>query len=341
VKGLQSATVCWPPFFDQLGQLRKALARAQAPEGPAIGPHRIPSYWSLLNARIQLPSEEMDPTAPIIDVFTERDVTFAVGLATAFGWTIGPHSLKALIAHDPGGCFVARISSQPVGVVTTTCYVSSGWVGYLMVSPHTGRLGLGTLLLEHALHHLDARGLETVRLDADRPGLRIYERHGFVAQFPSRRFRLSGPAHCTSSTAAPLRTRDLQAVAEVDRESFGDDRTRLLWLLFAGAEAAFSVWRAAHLAGYALLIPTNTGVHLGPWVATDSLSATQLLVAAIQQRGARALTVGVPGPNLEAVAMLKRWGFEEEHASLRMARGKLKCGGKPGLVFGVGSGAFG
>jgi len=278
---------------------------------------------------------------PTIQIFAEHDVAFAVSLATGFGWTTSPAWFRVFLSHDPAGCFVARIGDEPIGMVTTTRYTTSAWVGYLMVSPQRGRLGLGTKLLEHALDHLDMLGVATVQLDADPPGVRIYQRHGFVEQFQSRRFRLVGPAQRRLAAAVPLTPDELPAAARLDLESLGDDRTRLLGLLYQGAEAAFCVRRQGRLSGYALLIPSRVGVHLGPWIAEDRSAAAELLAAALRRSAGRAVTVGVPGPNRDAVDLLRACRFEEEPASIRMTRGKPCCGGMGRQIFGLGSGAIG
>jgi GNAT superfamily N-acetyltransferase len=269
------------------------------------------------------------------------DVAFADELAASFGWTTCAGWFRALLAHDPDGCFVARVGDRAVAMVTTTRYARSAWVGNLMVSPQSGTLGLGTALLERALDHLDARGVATIHLDADPPGRRIYERHGFVTQFASRRFRSMRPPRDASTSAVPLPLHDLPAVAKLDLDAFGDDRRRLLQLLHAEAECALAVRRANRIVGYAVLTATNAGVYLGPWVAEDPAAAAELLAAADRHRGDRTLKLGVPGPNRGAVALLQSWGFEETPASLRMTRGTSAQPGMCEQIFGLGNGAVG
>jgi GNAT superfamily N-acetyltransferase len=277
----------------------------------------------------------------IIGTMSPHDISFAVDLATSFGWATCAGWFRALLAHGPDGCFVARIGERPVAMVTTTRYARSAWVGNLIVSPEKGKLGLGTALLEHALDHLDALGVATVHLDADPPGRRIYDRHGFLPRFLSRRFRLTGPTRDASTTAVALPRGDLASIANLDRDAFGDDRLRLVRLLRVEADEAFAVWRARRVAGYALVTVTNTGVHVGPWVAEDRDVAMDLLAAADGFRGERTLSVGVAGPNRDAVALLESRGFEERPASLRMTRGALADVGNCQRVFGIGNGAIG
>jgi GNAT superfamily N-acetyltransferase len=281
------------------------------------------------------------PTHTRIDTFTPHDIPFAVALATGFGWTTSAAWFRALVAHDPDGCFVARNGNRAIAMVTTTCYAQSAWVGNLMVSPQTGRLGLGTTLLEHALDHLERRDIRSIHLDADPPGRRIYERHGFGPRFLSRRFRLAGPSRSRSAAAMPLPLDELPAIAALDLEAFGDDRLRLLHLLRGEAESAFSTRRADRMAGYAFLTATGSSVSLGPWIAEDRAAAGELLAVADGHRADRTLRVGVPDPNRDAVALLQAWGFEETQPSLRMTRGTTEPEGMPERIFGIAYGAMG
>ena len=282
-----------------------------------------------------------DRSGPRIRLFTAQDVPYAVRQATEFGWTTAPHWFTVLVEHDPRGCFLAEIDGQPVGMVTTARYGSSAWLGYLMVSPQRGALGLGTILLEYGLGYLDASGVETVLLDADPPGVRIYARHGFAKRFPSRRFRLLGSARRPATAAVCLTPDDVPAMTRLDLESFGDDRACLLALMYPTAEAAYCVRRHGRLVGYALLIASGAGVQLGPWIAEDRSAAEELLAAAVRQRADREMTVGVPGTNDAAIALLEECGFQEKPASMRMTRGQATnvCVGPQ--VYGLGNGAIG
>lgn len=273
--------------------------------------------------------------------FTAIDVDFAVAQSSREGWTTSRGWFEVLLAHDPGGCFVVEADGWPAGMVTTTCFEQTAWIGYLIVSPDQRRCGLGTCLMTRALDHVAAAGIATVRLDADPPGMNIYRRLGFVGEYESLRFYLDAPRACPPTSAVPLTVERLDAAARLDRTAFGDDRARLLRLLLPHAEAGFVVEREGHLAGYVFVIPTTAGVHVGPCVAVDPDVAMELWGAALRAARGRSVTAGIPAPNRTASDVLRSLGFRPKPSSVRMVRGPVAPSGMVGCTFAIGSGAFG
>lgn len=276
-----------------------------------------------------------------VRLFTAGDINFAVAQSIREGWRPARGWFEVFLAHDPRGCFVLEVDGVPAGMVTTTCYAQTAWIGYLIVSPDQRRRGLGTRLMTRALDHITAAGIRTVRLDADPPGMNIYRRLGFVEEYESLRFRLEAPRECPPTSAAPLTFEQLDAVADLDRAAFGDDRARLLRLLVPCAEAGFVVERDGRVAGYVLAIPTTAGVHVGPCVAADPDVAVELWSAALRAARGRSVTAGIPAPNQAGGELLRSLGFTPRPSSVRMVRGPVTAGGLVGCVFAIGSGAFG
>jgi ribosomal protein S18 acetylase RimI-like enzyme len=222
--------------------------------------------------------------------------------------------------------------------------------------------------MEHGLRHLEAAGIRTVRLDGDPPGIPLYRSLGFVDEWESLRFRRVGgrlvrPPQVTDlkpddlaaldrsgsdgglqrpPQVRELKPDDLGAVAALDRTAFGDDRSRMLGLLFGRAERAFVVAGSDGLAGYAMVVHTDRGLRCGPCVAADARAAEELLRAALATAAAgEGITLGVPGPNPEARSILERLGFEPTASSLRMIRGPSAAGGRLDHIFAIANGAVG
>ncbi len=185
------------------------------------------------------------------------------------------------------------------------------------------------------------RGHGTVRLDADPPGFNIYRRLGFLAELESRRFRLDAPSVFPITSAVPMAAERLNEIGRLDQSAVGDDRSRLLRLLFAHAEAAFVVERRTRAAGFAFVIPTTTGVHVGPLIAEDEGVARDLWGAALYAARGRRIAAGIPASNRAGCDLLRSLGFVDQAASVRMVRGHAGPGASSDRVFAVGSGAFG
>ena len=296
---------------------------------------------------------------------TAGDLGFAAELTAGEGWASGRRDFELYLEHDPDGCFTAREGGRPVGMVTTTRYPASAWIGNLIVVPEHRSRGVGRALMEHGLRHLEAAGVRTVRLDGDPPGIPLYRSLGFADEWESLRFRGVGSRLDRPPQVTDLKTDDLAAldrtgfggglqrppqvremasgdiaaVAALDRTVFGDDRSRMLRLLFDRAERAVVVVGPDGLAGYAMVVRTDLGLRLGPCVGVDARAAEELLRAAVTTAAAgEGITLGVPGPNPEARSILEHLGFEPTPPSLRMVRGPVAAEGRPDCIFAIANG---
>jgi ribosomal protein S18 acetylase RimI-like enzyme len=281
------------------------------------------------------------PLGQPIRLLAPADLDFAVAQSEREGWTTSRAWFEALLAHDPDGCFIAEVDGERVGLATTTRFAATGWIGNLIVMPGHRRSGLGSRVFGHCLDGLRASGAATVRLEADPPGVNIYRRFGFVDEFTSLRFRVRATGVTAPPRVVPLGAAALPEIARCDLPAFGDDRGRLLGLLVERAEAAFEVPGGDGLAGYALVITTLGGVHVGPLVADEPQVAAGLLAACLASAAGRIVTIDVPEPNRDAVRLVRELGFEETAPCLRMVWGERRAAGDPSRNFALATGATG
>jgi ribosomal protein S18 acetylase RimI-like enzyme len=251
------------------------------------------------------------------------------------------------LAHDPGGAFIAETSGQPLGMLTTTRYRHSAWIGNLIVVPEYRRRGIGAQLMRRAMDDLTCQAIRTIRLEADPPGIRLYRRLGFVDEFESPRFARAAGAglRVEDRGAAPLVERvslgDLPAIAAFDAQHFGDDRRRLLELLFPQARCAVWCRGESGVAGYLLALPAGAGLRIGPWVASNRATAMSLLRAVLGQHAGTPIILGVPAPDNAALEILAAVGFQRRPACLRMRYGEPLASGHPGHIYAIANGAMG
>ena len=287
-----------------------------------------------------------------IRTFDRADVEFALAQTDREGWDSTRESFEACLVHDPEGCFIAEADGRRVGMVTTVRYGRTGWIGHLIVPPEYRRQGIGESLMTRAMTHLWDQGIRTMRLEADPMGVRLYRRLGFVDEFESLRFRLRAYRGMMQATAARVRQADLPTVATFDAEHFGDKRDRLLPLLFQHARAAYWLPEGGETRGYALAVPSEVGIRIGPWLAVDGQAAQTLLQSILADltltdsppvKGLldESIVLGVPGKNARATALLESYGFGRCPSSLRMIRGPQTAAGHPENVFAIANGAMG
>jgi len=278
---------------------------------------------------------------PVIRLFMQHDIDFALVQTSREGWDTPRELFEVALQHDPQGCFIAEIDARRVGMVTTTRFRQTGWIGNLIVPPEHRQTGIGTKLMGRAMGHLERQGIQTLRLEADPPGVKLYRRLGFVDEFGSLRFRLEGYARTDRGDAKRLTERDLQEVAAFDAECFGDDRGGLLRLFLKQVTAAYLLRDDGRIRGYAMVVPSSRGVCVGPWVAIDREAAHELLRSILEDTRHATVVLGVPCPNATAVDLLETTGFCRDRSSFRMRRGRPVCSGEPSRVYAIANGAMG
>ncbi len=276
-----------------------------------------------------------------IRIFNQDDIEFALAQTEREDWDPTAELFDACLAHDPDGCFIAEIDRQRVGMVTTTRHGQSAWIGNLIVPPECRRQGIGRRLMSRSMAHLSDRGVRTIRLEADPPGVRLYRRLGFIDEFESLRFQRPGGRIATQGVTGRIAPSDLPAVAAFDAQHFGDDRARLLTLLYQRSRATYGLQESGRMRGYAFAGPSRVGIRIGPWLAVDYRAAETLLQSILGDWPDTALILGVPGPNHDATILLESYGFERLPSSYRMLHGRRAAAGHHESIFAITNGAMG
>ncbi len=174
--------------------------------------------------------------------FERHDIEFALEQTHREGWDATADSFDTWIAHDLDGCFIAGSAGRRVGMVTTTRFQRTAWIGNVIVPPDFRKQGIGRRIMTHVMDHLANQSISTIRLEADPPGVNLYRSFGFVDEFESLRFETNAPRalpHEPRMLVETLQPDDLPTLLAFDADHFGDDRSRLLHLLLDGAKSAY------------------------------------------------------------------------------------------------------
>ena len=270
----------------------------------------------------------------ILRTLTPKDIGFALEQIHREGWVQSRAVFASIVEHDPAGGLVAEEHGRPVALLTTANFGSTGWIGHLIVLPDYRKIGLGTRMMHKAIEHLQKHGATTIRIEADPPGMGIYERLGFEEEYGSLRFRATRSSR--PSPAVELQEKDFSDVLAFDIKITGEDRGRYLKILHKNSQQALVTRRDNRLTGYLLAMPTSDGANLGPFLAEDRDSAAALLDAAPDGT----TTVGLPAENQAGVALLKELGFEQRPSSIRMYLGP-RPEQSTSRIYGIANGATG
>jgi len=272
------------------------------------------------------------------------DLDVAAECTAREGWASETRQeFEGFLAYDPGGCFVAEVDGRRVGLCIATPYAEFGFVGELIVIEAMRGLGIGRRLLEHAVQYLHDCGAQTVYLDGVLAAVSLYERVGFRRVCRSLRFygHLRAETH---SQVRAMRAEDLDAVAALDRQTFGADRRFFLKRrLSLYPELCWILERDGEIAGFIMGRRGQGQVSVGPWVARPGVERPgDLFECLALEIGDEDLSLGVLETNAQAVAALRTFGLTEHPESpWRMALGPPGPYGSPAECFAIGSPAKG
>jgi predicted N-acetyltransferase YhbS len=264
---------------------------------------------------------------------TVGDLEFCLEMFRITGWGNTADDVLRMISYEPGGCFVASMDGEDVGMVGSIGYGEMGYLGNLIVRPeHRGR-GIGATFINTAMEHLLDSGVKSIRLDAVPKGVPLYERLGFRVEGLSLRF--TGLATETGSTGCGrMMESDLPEVSDLDLRLFGAPRGRVLRRVHADFPGLCFVAReGSRLVGYIMAKEGEGRTRVGPWICEpESGVAEELLHRLMDEVLGSTLWAGVPEGNHGSVDILERNGFISGPSSHRMCHGEC---GETGIVEGI------
>jgi hypothetical protein len=161
--------------------------------------------------------------------------------------------------------------------------------------------------MQQAIGYLKRKGVKIIRLDATQRAVLLYHRLGFVEECRSLRFKGRGARYVVEGVKS-MEPPHLEDVFQLDIQSFGADRSRVLRRIFqAFPRLCFISPAQGKLSGYIMVRQMETGARIGPWVCrADELSRSRaggLLQAALNATGDQIATVGV-------LKEVRKWAFQ-------------------------------
>jgi len=272
----------------------------------------------------------------VVDIrkMTVGDLEFCIEMFGITGWGNTADDILRMISYELGGCFVASLDGEDVGMVGSIGYGEVGYLGNLIVRPEQRGQGIGATLMRVAMEHLLDTGVESIRLDAVPKGIPLYERLGFREEHLSLRFT----GHATekgSKGCERMMESDLPDVLSLDLRFFGASRGRVLRRVredFPGL--CFVARDGSRLAGFIMAKEGEGRIRIGPWMCEpgEPEVAERLLHRLMDEVAEGMLWAGVPEGNRASVEILGRNGFSSGPSSHRMCYGKC---GETGIVKGI------
>ena len=258
--------------------------------------------------------------APVIRTMTRGDLDLALSWAAAEGWNPGLDDAAAFMAADPEGFLVADLDGVPAASLSIVRFGNdAAFLGLYICRPEYRGSGVGFALWQHGIAYLAPRttGLDGVPAQQDN-----YARAGFV--MAHRNMRYSGEIAPTGPdlTLAPDRAH-IDAALSLDHAVTGFDRADFLrnWICGDPSRISRVLIRDGALAGLGVLRACVSGWKVGPLFAIDRAAAETVLDGLAHHAGGSRISLDVPDPNDDAVAVATDRGLEPEFETARMWRG--------------------
>ena len=253
---------------------------------------------------------------------TAADLALGLRLSRQAQWNQTETDWRRFLDLGGEGCFVAELDGTAVGTTTTCLFDSVAWVAMVLVDVEVRGRGIGSALLRHALAFLDARGIETVRLDATPAGRPVYEKLGFQPEYDLTRYEGIAPHRTTEGRTEPATAAMIPELIELNRDMTGTNRARLLSRLFDEAPQSMRVVRThGRLEGFITSRPGANATQIGPCIATAQAGPI-LLADAMDRCAGQRVFVDVPSDHVRAVETLAAKGLKAQRHLLRMYRGQ-------------------
>ena len=165
----------------------------------------------------------------VVDRFLSADLDAGLRLSTQAGWNQPAADWKRVLEFSPDGLFAGRLDGRVVATASVAAFgKEAAWIGLILVDEALRGQGYGAAMFSAAIERARELTGDAVGLDASGLGRPVYLKKGFVDVAPIDRW--SGVLRETSPSPAldPLTPSTVDALATLDRNACGADRSRLL-----------------------------------------------------------------------------------------------------------------
>lgn len=214
----------------------------------------------------------------------EAEMSLLHALSMSVGWPHRPHDWELLLQSGRG-----LVAEDGIGrVFGTAMWFPHGedfaTIGMVITSPRTQTQGNGRWLMEQVLERCRGR---SIGLNATHAAYNLYLSLGFETE--ATVYQCQGEVALNlpelpapDGEIVPLSPDDFDAIAALDTEAFGTDRSRLLDLIVRNA-VIYGLRRNGALVGYSCCREFGRGKVVGPIVAGNDRDAIQLAAVHLRE----------------------------------------------------------
>jgi GNAT superfamily N-acetyltransferase len=208
------------------------------------------------------------------------------------------------------------------------------WISMILVAAELRGQGLGSAVFAHCLAAVRASG-RTAYLDATPDGERIYSKLGFSPVYRLTRWQRDALPAAVPAGPAPLPP-GADTLAALDEQALGAPRPGLLANFMARPDSAC----VRSTQGFAIVRAGRVAHQIGPLLALDQGSATELMARAVAGLAGKVF-VDVPDERTLLNQQLRDAGFTPQRGFVRMLLGDQPMGGQTHFIHAIAGPEFG
>ncbi|HZK62075.1 MAG TPA: GNAT family N-acetyltransferase [Anaerovoracaceae bacterium] len=251
-----------------------------------------------------------------------EDIPCAQNLVLDENWNQTPNDWEILIQNPRNICLAAELDENLVGTASAITYDNFvAWIGMLLVKREYRGRSIGKSLLISLLDQL--HGITTVKLDATPAGEPIYKKLGFEEEYLINRmlglnFSIGSIKACDHFPET-IREKDIPAIIECDKRTFGADRSDLLSALIANfPEKSLVLKQDNEIVAFCLVRKGNKYYQIGPVVA-KTFEHTQILIhKALHGLDGQPVIIDILNDKNDLTEWLLELGFVKQRSFMRM-----------------------
>lgn len=255
-----------------------------------------------------------------IRVMTPADLDRAVDWAAAEGWNPGLDDAPAFRAADPDGFLMGFVGGRPVTAISVVAYGAQfGFLGFYICAPEARGRGHGWATWQAGMARLGER---LIGLDGVVAQQANYRKSGFALAHRNVRYggvvQISTPA---DPQIQPVAGPSIEAVLAFDRAYFPAPRPTFLQAWLGPPRRALAFVTDGTVRGYGVIRACREGHKIGPLFA-ESPAIADALFRALAAGAKGPVSLDLPEPNADAIALATRYGLRPAFETARMYRGQ-------------------
>jgi N-acetylglutamate synthase-like GNAT family acetyltransferase len=239
-------------------------------------------------------------------------------------WNMATADFAYMASLEPNGSFLLLEEQKPVGIATCIRFGKVGWFGNLIIDPPNRKKGAGSMLVQHAVDYLHAKGVETIGLYAYPHLKEFYGKIGFKADVDFALLKADKIAPIEASGVHRIEEENLPRIAAFDSLFFGSDRTQLIEsIALEEGNTGYYASDRGHVVGFAAATIYESMAWLGPLTCYpgryDILG--KLVSSILAKTSGRTVYTVAPKTDTVLLDLFASIGFKEEFTVTRMFNG--------------------